>query len=108
VVRQIGDRSFVLILIKARVRHDEYHCGMQRSVLEENLAQCERHIALSTEVMARQRELIAERERDGHDATESHNLLRLFEELHALHLTHRDRLQKELAEQAPAGTSAWQ
>jgi arginine repressor len=65
-------------------------------MLEEHLSQAEQHIALGERHIARQREIVAELERDGHDITEATRLLTLFEETQLLHLTDRDRIQREL------------
>lgn len=45
----------------------------------------------------RQREIVAELERDGHDVSEARKLLVQFEELQAMHVADRDRLIDELA-----------
>jgi hypothetical protein len=73
---------------------------MDRTVIEANLAQAEAHVALGEKHISRQREIIAEMERDGHDAVAANarDLLRLFVELQAEHVAHRDRLRNELAE----------
>ncbi len=69
-----------------------------RVQLREHLALAERHVAEGERVVARQREIVAELERDGHDAAaaQARQLLAQFEELLALHVADRDRLRKEL------------
>lgn len=69
---------------------------MERNMLQEHLRQAERHIALGARHIARQRELVAELERDGHDASTAAQLLSLFEEVQLLHLADRSRMQRAL------------
>jgi hypothetical protein len=63
----------------------------------DHLAQARRHVAIGERHIARQRELVIELERDGHDASSAKQLLVQFEELQALHIADRDRLEQELA-----------
>jgi hypothetical protein len=70
---------------------------MNRATIEEHLALAERHVSEGERHVSRQRELIAQLERDGHDATQAHDLLLQFEELQEMHLADRDRLRDELA-----------
>jgi len=60
----------------------------------EDLARAERHLALAQGHVQRQREIVAELLRDGHDVTLSRDILRTFEESLALHAEHYDRLLK--------------
>lgn len=69
---------------------------MDRGILEEHLAQAERHVAQGEKHVAKQRAIVAELERDGHDTVAAHDLLRQFEELQALHVADCDRLRSEL------------
>ncbi len=62
------------------------------------LAQVERHVELGERHLARQRELIAQLERDGRDTRQAKALLRAFEETQALHIQHWDRLKRRLQE----------
>jgi hypothetical protein len=57
-----------------------------------------RHVAMGERHIARQREIVAKLERDGHDSLDSKRLLGFFEELQNMHIAHRDRLVKMLAE----------
>ena len=66
------------------------------SILEEHLAQTERHVAEGEATLARQRAIIAALERDRHDARFARALLRQFEEVQAMHVEGRARLRKEL------------
>ena len=50
----------------------------------------------TTRHVVRQRELVAELERDGHDTIQATDLLARFEELLQLHVGDRDRLRREL------------
>lgn len=72
-------------------------CEMDRALLEQHLAQVERHVAQGEAIIARQRRIVSELERDGHDAGEARDLLAQFQEMQAQHITHRDRLRRELA-----------
>ena len=66
----------------------------------EHLAMVERHVAKGYEQVQRQRDIAFELERDGHvdAAGEAKKLLAQFEEIQALHIAHRDRILKDLAE----------
>jgi hypothetical protein len=69
---------------------------MDRVFLTNRLYQAERHVASGERHIARQHDLIAELQRDGHDTTEAKALLKKFEELQTMHLNDRDRLLREL------------
>jgi len=69
---------------------------MDRALLTNRLYQAERHVANGERHIARQFDLIAELQRDGHDTTEAKALLKKFEELQVMHLNDRDRLLREL------------
>jgi hypothetical protein len=73
---------------------------LNRAQTEARLAQAEQHVAQGERHITRQRELIAELERDGHDVTaaSARDLLRLFEELQIMHVADRDRYRRELTE----------
>jgi hypothetical protein len=60
------------------------------------LAQVEWHIVEAEKRVARQREIVAELERDGHRATAARGLLAAFERLLAMYLADRQRLRREL------------
>jgi hypothetical protein len=57
-----------------------------------------RHVATGERNIARQREIVAGLERDGHSSLEAKWLIASFEELQNMHITHRDQLEKVLAE----------
>lgn len=71
---------------------------MDRSMLLDHLTQAERHVTQGEQHVSRQRELIAEMEQDGHNTAKAQQLLRLFEELLAMHIAARDRLRAKLSE----------
>jgi hypothetical protein len=64
--------------------------------IERYLAEAERHVALGEQHVARQRKIVAELERDGHDTAQARELLRVLEGTQASHVSHRDRLLTEL------------
>jgi hypothetical protein len=70
---------------------------MDRVMLEQHLAQAERHVIEGESHVKRQRELVAGLKRDGHDASQAIDLLRQFEQLQEMHVADRDRLRKELS-----------
>jgi hypothetical protein len=69
---------------------------MDRAVWEEHLAQTEWHIVEAEKRVARQREIVAELERDGRRATAARSRLAAFERLLAMHLSDREQLRREL------------
>ncbi len=69
---------------------------MDRSMLLHHLDLAKRHVAIGEKNVARQRAVVAELERDGHDASEARRLLAEFEQLQSMHIQDRDRLLKEL------------
>ncbi len=71
---------------------------MNRAALLQHLAQAEDHIATSEKNVRRQRELIAELERDGHDIAVARKLLSEFEKLQAMHDADRDRIIRLLSQ----------
>ena len=70
---------------------------MDREMVERHLAQAQRHVKEGERHIAGQRELLTRLDRDGHDTTEAAKLLANFEDLQRMHLTDRDRLERELA-----------
>jgi hypothetical protein len=67
----------------------------------DHLTKANRHVAEAERHVAQQREIVAQLEREGHDYSDAKELLARFEELQALHIADRDRLQRELAEIQP-------
>lgn len=68
-------------------------------MIERHLAQAEAHVAQGEVHLARQREIVSELERDGHDeaALTARDLLATFEQTQQSHVEDRDRLREELA-----------
>ena len=71
---------------------------MDRDTLKRHLTKVEEQVAIGAQNVAQQRELVAELERDGYDATQAKKMLEQFLEQQALHIADRDRLIKELGE----------
>ena len=71
---------------------------MDKALVRDHLEQARRHVADGDKHVARQRQLVAKLDRDGHDSSEARRLLEQFEELLRLHIQDRDRLIKELSE----------
>lgn len=71
---------------------------MDRALLLDHLAMAERHVAEGERIIARQREIVAQLTRDGHAGllSKALDLLSMFEETQAAHVTDRNRLRKEL------------
>lgn len=71
---------------------------MDRSALQQRLAETEQDIASGLHQIARQRELLAELESSGRPTTDAKYLLAGFELLHAARRDSRDWLLKQLSE----------
>jgi hypothetical protein len=74
--------------------------GMEdRAMIEKHLAQAEAHVLLGLGHIIRQKEILVQLERDGHEksAVAARDLLATFELTHKAHLEDRDRLRGELA-----------
>jgi hypothetical protein len=71
---------------------------MDREMLKSHLTQVEEHIATGGKNIARQRDLIAQLERDGYDTASAKTFLREFEQLQARHIAEREQLLRELSE----------
>lgn len=68
------------------------------SMLQDHLSLAEKHVAIGEKNIAKQRALLDELARDGHDIAMAQQLLAQFEDLQALHVADRDRIRAELAE----------
>ena len=66
---------------------------MDRGILQEHLAQCERRVVAGEQHVARQRGIIAELDAHGQDATFARALLRQFQVMLELQMAERDRLR---------------
>ena len=69
---------------------------MNRATIERRLREVEQHIARGADRIARQHDIIAELERDGHNSTKAKELLVIFEESQQLHTATRERILEEL------------
>ncbi len=67
------------------------------------LAQAEEQVELGAHNVARQREIVAQLERDGFDTAGARALLIEFEEAQTLYVAERDRLQREVRSRQGAG-----
>jgi len=70
---------------------------MERKSEVGHLEMAQKHVTEGEQHIARQRRLIAELERDGHDTALALELLREFERSQAAHVAERDRLRAELS-----------
>jgi hypothetical protein len=75
---------------------------MDRDTLKRHLTKIEEQVAIVAQNVERQRELVAELERDGYDAAQAKKMLEQFLEQQVLHIADRDRLIKELSELPPS------
>jgi hypothetical protein len=75
---------------------------MDQEMLKRHLAEAEEHIATGDKNIARQRDVIAQLERDGRDTASARTFLHEFEQLQARqqarHIAERERLLRELSE----------
>jgi hypothetical protein len=69
-----------------------------RTLILDHLARARRHVAEAERHVANQREIVAQKERHGHDTATSRQLLGQFQELYRMHVADRDRLEQELHE----------
>jgi hypothetical protein len=67
-------------------------------MLEEYYLQTQEHVALGAQHLARQREIVAELQKEGCPTKEARELLSVFSDLQDAHIAHRDRLKQELAD----------
>jgi hypothetical protein len=72
---------------------------MDRKMLKRHLAQANVHVETGRKHIVRQRKVIAKLERGGHDTKQARALLDQ-EELQAMHIADRERILRELAEEA--------
>jgi hypothetical protein len=69
---------------------------MERAILKQHLAQAKRHSNRGRQHLARQVELIAELDRDGHDTMEARKVLATLRHTQVLHEQDVQRLLREL------------
>ena len=60
-------------------RRKEHHLRMDRRVLEDHLRQAKQHAWVGLQHIRRQREILEELERDGHDTAMGRTLLKTYE-----------------------------
>jgi hypothetical protein len=84
-----------------RRHRQRLRCVVNRAQHVRDLAMVEGHIRFGKVHLARQRQRVATLDRGGHDSWDARYILALFEETQALHVEHRDRLQRELAANKP-------
>ena len=70
---------------------------LQRDVLKQHLALAEKHIAEGVVHVEQERQIVEELKRCGRDFRRSADLLELFKETLATHISERDRLREALA-----------
>jgi hypothetical protein len=80
-----------------RIYLDIWGLDVNRRILETNLEQAKRHVAMGEGDIARQCRVIEELERDGHDTKLARELLQTFENLQAMHVADVARLTAQLA-----------
>jgi hypothetical protein len=98
----LGTRAWLRIALRKRRNGwtpSHYpHRAMDRKMILEHLAQARRHVADGERHLAHEREIIAEKERDGHDTATSKQLLDQFKQIYTMYVAERDRLEEELVE----------
>jgi len=62
---------------------------MDRALIEDHLAEAERHVQEGREHVMRQMGLVLELQQDGHDTTEAERLLEQFREMLTLYIADR-------------------
>ena len=70
--------------------------NMDPAAIQHHLTQAERHAAEGRQLVARQEALIAELDRDGHDATGARKVLEILQDTQMLHEADVQRLIEEL------------
>ena len=73
---------------------------MERALLEQRLAEAERHVLEGERLVQRQRATIEERRHAGLEVELATDLLAMMEDTLGLHIADRDRLRRELASDA--------
>jgi hypothetical protein len=74
------------------------HKAMHWTYHSQSSGQVRRHVAGGEWNIAKQRESAAEKERDGHDTSMSRQQPDQFEQIYAVYVAERHRLEKELDE----------
>jgi hypothetical protein len=71
--------------------------NLNRRIMEMALNSARRHATLGDGDLVRQRTVIDDLERHGHDSSLAWKLLQTFEQLQAMHVAEIERLERELA-----------
>ena len=69
---------------------------MDKALTLQRLAETERHVRRGQLHLTWQTNILSGLEQDGHDITQAKALLLFFEEIQAEHISHRNRLLKEM------------
>jgi hypothetical protein len=69
---------------------------MDRKLEQRHLQEAERHVAQGLEHIDKERRIIAELDRDGHDTSTARELLKTLEQSQRMHEEHRDHIKAEL------------
>jgi hypothetical protein len=64
---------------------------------QKHLAQAPKHVALGEKHIARQREIVSEFERDGHQTIQARDPLKPFEDTQVEDIAYRDQLDKRIS-----------
>jgi hypothetical protein len=70
---------------------------MDRETLRTLLARAEEHVAEGERRIERQRQIISDRRRDGHETLKAEAFLRILEETHELHVATVTLLREQVA-----------
>jgi len=70
---------------------------MDRALWKQHLEFADRHVAVAERIVAAQKQILAELQRDGHATELADRILKAYEEVLELHIEDRERLKKELA-----------
>jgi len=73
---------------------------MDKAMILDHLALAERHVAQGRRHIAHQKQIIIDLNNGGHDTIVAEGLLVDFEDVLRMHIADRDRLKKELADNA--------
>ena len=74
---------------------------MDQQLKPRHLVQARQHVAQGEEHIAQQTRLVAELERDGHDAMPARRLLAQFIVMQSMHIEDCERLEREFADDGP-------
>jgi hypothetical protein len=92
-----SDASHTIFVKAGRRPKRQISAVMNRTLLSLRIKQADAHVARGEEIVRRQRDIVAELDRDGHNSRLARELLSQFERLQHMHLADRVRLIKETA-----------